>query len=318
MYGLASAVLGKQVAVKKYGNANYNKTWIVGKVIRAYDGRKEGGKQAQWKVEARWNIPGHAEGQVYTIRRQDVHLEQPRANPITVIANFPDSIDHRDHPTKGSSTYLASASSDLTTESSATTAASDAGVGAPAGTAGLKRPHELLSVGARGSNDNVSVGVGGRAAADGSTAQQPPIHQSHQPMAAVGTGATGGLTTANNKVSVCISCVMYSIYHVSCTHIMCYHVYLQQLPKCLHLLFSLPCQELVHLLQDLLPPGSDRREAQHHVLQRHRPPRYLLLVHLRPHRPRQQQVLISMPIHSLCRGRMECTVWCPSIMVESG
>ena len=150
VYGLASAVLGKQVAVKKYGNANYNKTWIVGKVIRAYDGRKVGGKQAQWKVEARWNIPGHAEGQVYTIRRQDVHLEQPRANPITVIANFPDSIDHRDHPTKGSSTYLASASSDLTTESSATTAASDAGVGAPAGTAGLKRPHELLSVGARG------------------------------------------------------------------------------------------------------------------------------------------------------------------------
>lgn len=113
-----------------------------------------------------------------------------KPNPVTVIviANFPDSIDHRDdHPTKGSSTYLATASSDLTAESSAPSAASSAaGVGATADTAGLKRPHELISVGEGGSNDNVGVG-GLIGSADGSGVQ-PPMQQSQQTMAAVGTG----------------------------------------------------------------------------------------------------------------------------------
>jgi len=211
VYGLASVVLGKQVAVKKYGNLNYNKTFIKGSVIRAYDGRKQGAKQAQWKVEARWNIPGYEEGQVYTVRRQDAHLVQPKPNPVTVIANFPDSIDHRDdHPTKGSSTYLATASSDLTAESSVPSVASSAaGVGATADTAGLKRPHELISIGEGGSNDN--VGVGGLIGSADGPGVQPPMQQSQQTMAAVGTGGMGRTmtTTTTNEQGECMHIICY-------------------------------------------------------------------------------------------------------------
>ena len=110
IFALASTVLGNKVAVKKYGSSNFNKTYIKGVVIQAFDGRKPGAKNVSWRIKARWEIPGHEGGQDYDIRRQDVYLEQPKANPETTIANFPDSIDHRDFPSKGSTTYKASAS----------------------------------------------------------------------------------------------------------------------------------------------------------------------------------------------------------------
>ena len=53
VFALASVILDKKVAVKKYGSANYNKTHIEGKVLRAFDARVVGAKNAQWKIEAR-------------------------------------------------------------------------------------------------------------------------------------------------------------------------------------------------------------------------------------------------------------------------
>ena len=113
VYALASVVLSAPVATKKFGTQNYNKTYIWGVVQEAFDGRKKEGKgNAVWKLKVKWYYPGHPEGQVWEIRRQDAHLEQPQANPTTTVGNFADSIDHRDVPMKGSTTYLASASND--------------------------------------------------------------------------------------------------------------------------------------------------------------------------------------------------------------
>ena len=100
VFAIASIILDKKVAVKKYGNANYNRTYIKGEVIDAFDGRAEEAKNAQWRSKARWQIPGHEGGQIYVIRRKDAFLSLPTANPETTIANFPDSIDHRDLPKK--------------------------------------------------------------------------------------------------------------------------------------------------------------------------------------------------------------------------
>ena len=107
VYALASVVLGKPVAVKKYGSKNYNRTYLTGTVVRAFDARKVGGSNAVWKIEADWSVPGHeGEPQLYTCRRQDVHIRQPSSNPQVALDDFPDSINHRDAPTKGSTTYM--------------------------------------------------------------------------------------------------------------------------------------------------------------------------------------------------------------------
>ena len=125
VFALASVILDKKVAVKKYGSANYNKTHIEGKVLRAFDGRVIGAKNAQWKIEARWQIPGHEAGQVYTIRWQDIFLSLPTANPQTTIANFTDSIDHRDYPTKGSTTYKSNVANEGLLQNSTASAVAD-------------------------------------------------------------------------------------------------------------------------------------------------------------------------------------------------
>ena len=59
----------------------------------------------QWKIEARWQILRHKAGQVCTIKRQNIFLSLPTANPRTTITNFTDSIDHHDFMIKGSTTY---------------------------------------------------------------------------------------------------------------------------------------------------------------------------------------------------------------------
>ena len=118
VFALASVILDKKVAVKKYGSANYNKTHIKGKFIRAFDGRDEKAKNVQWKIEARWQIPGHEGGQIYTIRQQDIFLSLLTANPRTNIANFTDSIDHRDLPTKRSTSYKSNIANEGTLQKS--------------------------------------------------------------------------------------------------------------------------------------------------------------------------------------------------------
>ena len=47
VFAIASIILDKKAAVKKYGNANYNKTYIKGEVINAFDGRAEEAKNVQ-------------------------------------------------------------------------------------------------------------------------------------------------------------------------------------------------------------------------------------------------------------------------------
>ena len=47
IFALASVILEKKVAAKKYGGANYNKTYIQEKVIRSFYGRVVGVKNAQ-------------------------------------------------------------------------------------------------------------------------------------------------------------------------------------------------------------------------------------------------------------------------------
>ncbi|KAL9179705.1 hypothetical protein ACHAXT_008995 [Thalassiosira profunda] len=143
----------------------YDSTYV-GTVLRAFDGRKEGGKQAVWKVEASWVLPGHPEGQRYSVRRQDVHLQQPAPNPITTVANFPDSINHRDIPTRGSTTYRPSAANNPPSSaaaSSASTAAAAAAAGT--GTGAQKRAHD-------GGDSNDIAGSGRRRRRSGASGGQ--------------------------------------------------------------------------------------------------------------------------------------------------
>ena len=88
IFALTSAILGKKVAVRKYRNANYNKTDTEEKVLRTSHDHADGGKIVQWKVEAREKISGHEVGQVYTIRRQNTFLSMPTENHQTTIAIF--------------------------------------------------------------------------------------------------------------------------------------------------------------------------------------------------------------------------------------
>ncbi|KAL9183975.1 hypothetical protein ACHAXT_002061 [Thalassiosira profunda] len=164
VFALASTVLSKAVASKKFGSHNYNKTYLRGTVLRAFDGRKEGGKQAVWKVEASWVLPGHPEGQRYSVRRQDVHLQQPAPNPITTVANFPDSINHRDVPTRGSTTYRPSAANNPPS-SAAASSASTAAAAAAAGTGAQKRAHD-------GGDSNDTTGSGRRRRRSGASGGQ--------------------------------------------------------------------------------------------------------------------------------------------------
>ena len=164
VFALASTVLSKAVASKKFGSHNYNKTYLRGTVLRAFDGRKEGGKQAVWKVEASWVLPGHPEGQRYSVRRQDVHLQQPAPNPITTVANFPDSINHRDVPTRGSTTYRPSAANNPPI-SAAASSASAVAAAAAADTWAQKRAHD-------GGDSNDTTGSGRRRRRSGASGGQ--------------------------------------------------------------------------------------------------------------------------------------------------
>ena len=59
VFALAGFIVDKKVTGKKCGSANSKKTHIKGKDIWEFDGRAEVDKNAQWKIKARWQIPGH-------------------------------------------------------------------------------------------------------------------------------------------------------------------------------------------------------------------------------------------------------------------
>lgn len=112
VHALAHYVLGKASARHTFGNRNYNKTNIRGVVMEKFNSKKDGAKCDQWSLNVRWQVLGYPEGKVVSILREHCTFgEIPEgANPQQNSSSYPDqSLDVRDCPTRGSTTYVPNA-----------------------------------------------------------------------------------------------------------------------------------------------------------------------------------------------------------------
>lgn len=110
VHAVASKVLGEHVAKTTFGNVNFNKTYLEGRVVGIEDRRKKPESPASIYIVADYTVHGRDTPKRAVIFKGGVKLGPVPAdlNP-KVRVTHPDSVDVRDAPTKGSTTYIANA-----------------------------------------------------------------------------------------------------------------------------------------------------------------------------------------------------------------
>ena len=110
IHAVASKVLGEHVAKTTFGNVNFNKTYLEGRVVGIEDRRKKPESPASIYIVADYTVHGRDTPKRAVIFKGGVKLGPVPAdlNP-KVRVTHPDSVDVRDAPTKGSTTYIANA-----------------------------------------------------------------------------------------------------------------------------------------------------------------------------------------------------------------
>lgn len=110
VHAVASKVLGEHVAKTTFGNVNFNKTYLEGRVVGIEDRRKKPESPASIYIVADYTVHGRDTPKRAVIFKGGVKLGPvPEDLNPKVRVTHPDSVDVRDAPTKGSTTYIANA-----------------------------------------------------------------------------------------------------------------------------------------------------------------------------------------------------------------